>query len=365
MENTMEQYREAGENFILPDHKSLCYSGRIDFEDRKKPVFIFPSSYVEIRFTGKRCKIILENQKLYWDNYIGYILDGRQEKVKLPDQGMICIDLSDQLSNGEHRLMVFKRMDRCHLVTFHGFLLESGSEILEPFPLPSRRIEVFGDSVSAGEVSEAVEYAGKPDPEHQGEYSNSWYSYAWMTARKLQARIHNVAQGGVALLDGTGWFGEPEYIGMEQVYDKLRYEPGPGAGVVKPWDFSRYTPHVVVVAIGQNDSHPEDFMGKDYQCEKSIQWRKHYKGFIQRLRTLYPQAAIILTTTILRHDLAWDKAIEEITGELGDEKVYHFMYSQNSIGTYGHIRSNEADQMSDELAAFITSLGEEIWKETK
>ena len=36
---------------------------------------------------------------------------------------------------------------------------------------------MYGDSVSAGEVSEAVEYTGKPDPEHNGQYSNSWYSY--------------------------------------------------------------------------------------------------------------------------------------------------------------------------------------------
>ncbi len=29
---------------------------------------------------------------------------------------------------------------------------------------PVRRIEVYGDSVSAGEVSEATAYAGKADP---------------------------------------------------------------------------------------------------------------------------------------------------------------------------------------------------------
>lgn len=29
---------------------------------------------------------------------------------------------------------------------------------------PIRKIEVYGDSVSAGEVSEAVDFAGKEDP---------------------------------------------------------------------------------------------------------------------------------------------------------------------------------------------------------
>src|SRR5699024_12424939 len=90
---------------------------------------------------------------------------------------------------------------------------------------PRRRIEVYGDSVSAGEVSEAVDYVGKPDPEHNGQYSNSWYSYAWMTAWKLGAEIHDIAQGGIALLDGTGWFNAPDYVGMETAWDKIHYNP--------------------------------------------------------------------------------------------------------------------------------------------
>lgn len=31
--------------------------------------------------------------------------------------------------------------------------------------------------------------------------------------------------------------------------------------------FSRYIPHVVVVAIGQNDNHPVDYMAEDYDSE--------------------------------------------------------------------------------------------------
>ena len=44
------------------------------------------------------------------------------------------------------------------------------------------------------------------------EYSNSWYSYAWIAARKLDAQLHDIAQGGVALLDNTGWYHEPDIL---------------------------------------------------------------------------------------------------------------------------------------------------------
>ena len=100
-----------------------------------------------------------------------------------------------------------------------------GERLLPLKPLSGRRIEVYGDSVSAGEVSEAVDYVGKQDPVQNGGYSNSWYSYAWITARKLKAQIHDIAQGGIALMDRIGWFQEPNQIGMESVWDKVHYNP--------------------------------------------------------------------------------------------------------------------------------------------
>ena len=100
------------------------------------------------------------------------------------------------LSEGTHELLLFKRMDSCHTFTFYGFEIDDGAEVLPLPEKPKRKMEFFGDSVSCGEVSEAVAYVGKPDPEHDGEYSNSWYSYAWMTARKLNAQIHDTSQGG-------------------------------------------------------------------------------------------------------------------------------------------------------------------------
>ena len=105
-------------------------------------------------------------------------------------------------------------------------------------------------NVSAGEVTEAVDYTGKSDPEHQGGYSNSWYSYAWMTARMLNAQIHDIAQGGIALMDGQGWFHEPEQVGMESAWNKIRFNKT--FGELTEWDFDQYTPQVVGFLTGEH-----------------------------------------------------------------------------------------------------------------
>ena len=347
--------------FVSPSNSYLQYSGRIDFENPEVPEFVYPCSSIKVRFCGTSIKATVENFKNYWGNYLGYILDGKQEKVKLPDEGKVTLELAVNLEDTEHELLLFKRMDSCHVFRFYGFELSGDAKLLPVEAKPQRRIEVYGDSVSAGEVSEAVDFVAKPDPEHDGEFSNSYYSYSWMTARKLNAQLHDIAQGGAALLNKTGWFSAPDFVGMEEIYDKIQYNPY--FGVSKPWDFAKYRPHVVIVAIGQNDSNPENYMAEDYEGEKACHWRQEYKAFIKKLRSLYPNATMILTTTILEHHANWDKAIEQVCMELDDKKVHHFLYSKNGVGTPGHIRIPEAEMMSDELTAFIESLGEEIWED--
>ncbi|MCM1308643.1 MAG: electron transporter RnfD [Butyrivibrio sp.] len=344
---------------VYPDNPKLQYSGRIDFDNPKEPVLVFAATYIKIKFTGASIKACLDNRRNCWSNYMGVIADGVQSAVELADgEGKYL--LADGLGEGVHELMLFKRQDSCHYVVFKGFELEDGAELLEMPPLPERRIEVFGDSVSCGEVSEALDYVGKADPEHNGEFSNSWYSYSWLTARRLNAELHDTSQGGIALLDGTGYFNGPDDLrGMESSYDKIQYNPF--LGELKPWDFSKWQPHVVIAAIGQNDANPVNIMAEDYDSEASVSWRARYKAWIERLAELYPSARIILTTTILMHDPAWDRAIDEVCGQIGSGRVTHFMYKRNGAGTPGHIRIPEAEEMSGELAAYIEGLGEEIW----
>ena len=314
---------------ILADHKKLIYSGRIDWSNPLEPIFVFPCTFVKMKFTGNVLKVHVKNCNAYWNNYLGVILDGKQSSVLLPKDGEALLDIPVKgAEKTEHEVMIFKRQDSCHELTFLGFELDQGAEIMDSDPLPERRIEVYGDSVSAGEVSEAVDYTGKEDPEHNGEYSNSWYSYAWMTARRLNAQIHDIAQGGIALRDHTGWFYEPEAIGMETAWNKIHY----------------------------------DYMKEDYNSERSKQWREHYKAFIEGLKKQYPEAKIVCCTTLLCHDESWDRSIGEVVKELDHPDVTQCLFTRNGKGTPGHLRIPEAEEMSQELAAYIEKLNVKGWE---
>lgn len=351
------------EKYILieADNPNYQYSGRVDFENSKAPTIIYAGSMIKTKFTGKSLKIAIKNIHACYENTIGFIIDGNiTGKVIIEEHNKnIVLDVAEGLSEGVHDLILFKRSDAAHYFDFYGVILEKGCNLDTPEPKSNRRIECFGDSVSAGEVSEAIEYVGKVDPEgHEGIYSNSWYSYSMITARKLGAEINNNAQGGIAVLDGTGYFNPSlGYIGLESTYDKLRYSRE--LGKCNEWDFSRYTPHVVIMALGQNDSHPVDYINDD--IEKREYWKNKYKEIILDLRSKYPNALFIIITTLLCHNEGWDIALDEMTKDINDDKIVRFKFKRNGIGTPGHLRIPEAEEMAEELTKFIESFGEKIW----
>lgn len=345
---------------ILPNNSSLIYSGRIDVSDPFAIVWTYPGTFVRMKFKGTQLFIHVRNKHNYWNNYLGVVEGDAQTKLLLPEEGDAMIEIPLQTKQDNiHEVTIFKRQDACHELMILGFEINCNTddecELLEASPLPPRRIEVYGDSVSAGEVSEAIDYVAKADPEHNGEYSNSWYSYAWIAARKLDAQLHDIAQGGVALLDNTGWYHEPDYIGMEHVWNKMRYDSL--YGQVTEWDFSKYTPDIVIVAIGQNDSHPDDYMKTNYEGEKAQNWRKHYKEFLKKIRATYPDAWIVCCTTLLQHDIGWDMSISQAVQDLGDKKVSHCVFQRNGKATPGHLRIPEAEEMAKELCQHIRALG--------
>lgn len=348
--------------FIPADDKAISYMGRIDFENPLAPKVFFAGSTITLRFKGTRLLAEILNHRFYNLQELGVIIDGRQTKITYGhSDSPIELELAQGLEDTEHEAVLYKRQDASHWFEFMGFMTDG--EALPAKALPERRMECYGDSVSAGQVCEASDFVGKCDPEgHEGAYDNAWYSYSMICARNLGASLHNIAQGGIAIFDGTGYYHAPDYIGMETAYNKLCYFP---EGGYSDWDFSRYTPHVVIMAVGQNDPHFEGHPDNDIENPQfRKKWLSRYTEILRDIHSHYPKATFVLITTVLCHSPAWDDAIEEAKDILraeGIERVHHFLFKRNGAATPGHPRISEQYEMAEELTAFISSLGDEIW----
>ncbi|SFU89142.1 hypothetical protein SAMN04487886_12803 [Clostridium sp. DSM 8431] len=261
------------------------------------------------------------------------------------------------LSNKEHEIVIYKRQDACHYFDFLGIILNKEGEILESKERCKRRIECFGGSLSSGELCELTTSIAKNQLEsYKGKSSNGYFSFPLVLGRYLGAEVNNNAQGGLALLNETGFFRRERNLGLEYTYDKLRYNPE--LGECTKWNFNEFIPHVVIIELGFHDSYP---FGNINEIKKNI-WKEKYKGIIKSLREKYPKALFVLITSIAKHEEIWDKALTEIIYELNDSKVVQYKFIRNGVLPYEHLKVSYAAEMAQELSEFLISFGDEIWK---
>ncbi len=339
------------------------YMGRIDRQNPDEPLFIYAGSQVKMRFTGEEVYLKIKKHTMWGDVALGYVIDGRMGKIPLmqiKDDEETEIKLVSNLGEGEHTLIVYKRLASNYFYTLSDVRIEGG-ELLPCKTEYRLKLEAYGDSVTAGEVLEAVDFVGRSDPENHGSaYDNSYNSFVFQTARNLNAEINAVAQGGIAVFTGTGYFHYPDGIGMEDVYDKLGYFPEVG---ISDWDFSQYVPDAVILALGQNDKHNAVTDKDDIDItdpETRNKWKEGYKKIIRSLSEHYGKnTKYIFTTTLLMHDKEWDNAIAEIVSELNAEGIaaYRNIFRRNGSATPGHPRLQEHTEMAKELTDYILSLG--------
>ncbi len=333
------------------DNKAFYYMGRVDFTDPKAPVLIYAGSNIKCCFKGTFLKLTIDNIPMDKFSSLGAVIDGVQYRIELKNEnGAAEYEIANGLSDEVHSLTIFKRQGAAHYFRFIS--LETDGELLPANENYSLKLEYYGDSVSAGEVTEAVYYEGHQDPENHGSvYDNSYFSYTWLLARRLGAEFYNNSQGGLSLFDKTGYFNGPDNLtGLETTYNKLSYVSYSPMGLTE-WDFSRYTPDIVIFAIGQNDANPKPEAIFDEEYAKK--WKDKYKEILLELKARYNNPKFILITTVLMHDRIWDDRIEEIKNELNSPDVFHFMFKRNGAATPGHPRITEQTEMALELEAFI------------
>jgi lysophospholipase L1-like esterase len=330
------------------DNQFFNYDGRIDWKNPQAPALGNPGTSIAFKFIGTQLQIELSEDNWGSENYIDVYLDDNPQPIKIKlrrEIGQpIVYDIATGLANKVHDVVIYKRNDystgefKFHSITIDGQLLQAN-------PDSQRTIEVYGDSISAGI---AVEYpiAGVPDPQGSiDSISNAYYSYGSILARDYHAEVSLVAQAGVSLVNGFGYWNNfwNNGTGAEVIYDRVKPLPG-----VDIWDFNQYSPDLVIIAYGQNDAAT---VGNSLSKE---QWKEKYKQMIGNLRAKYPDAYFVGMFPAMFHDPQWDsyitEAIAEYRTENNDNQVFSLIHPQV---TSGHPRISEQKTMANTLKKFI------------
>ena len=156
---------EKGKKLIPADNGCFQYVGRIDFDDPRRPVMAWPGSYADVNFTGTSAAVVMKNINLQQDTHFAVIVDGVMKKITLPtNREDELFTAAEGLEDKQHTLRILKTMASHNYIELVGIVVDEGAEVFNPAHKYDMKLEVYGDSVSAGEVTEALYYEGQCDP---------------------------------------------------------------------------------------------------------------------------------------------------------------------------------------------------------
>ncbi|HEY7885217.1 MAG TPA: GDSL-type esterase/lipase family protein, partial [Cellvibrionaceae bacterium] len=242
------------------------------------PLLTWPATRVDIRFTGSALAVTLDDElgKNFYNAFINE--NWAQPRVLELAQGEHTYLMVKDLPEGEHQLTLFKRTEGEEGATaLKAIYLLEGGALLEPPAKPTRRIEIYGDSITSGMGNMA------PLEGEDGNLAdkNSFLSYGAIAARSLDAEYRSISQSGIGIM--VSWFD----FTMPDFFDQLSAVGDNDS----QWDFSQWAPQVVVINLFQNDSWlVEKRLDPVPDGEARI---KAYMDFIKEVHNRYPEALII------------------------------------------------------------------------
>lgn len=329
---------------IKPTDPHIHYMGRVNVQDTAA-VISWPGTSLTINFNGTGVKTLINDER--GDNYFNIVVDGKVTGKLHPSAGKNTYTLASGLPAGKHQLVFFKRTEWENGKTwFYNFTLDNGGEILPGPKTKKRKIEYFGDSITSGY---AMEDSTGQD-RGTGTYKDNYLSYAALTARHFDAEYYCTSKSGIGIT--VSWFP----LIMPEMYDRLdATDPN------SKWDFSKYTPDVVVINLFQNDSwivthaDNEQFKARFGSAAPNADFIINaYANFLKSVRGKYPKAQIICALGNMdatKTGSAWPGYIQKAVDGLNDKNIHaHFFPYKN---TPGHPNVKEQQAMADDLIGYI------------
>jgi Carbohydrate esterase 2 N-terminal/GDSL-like Lipase/Acylhydrolase family len=327
--------------FFKANNPDFQYTGRIDFSNPAQPRLWMPGIYIQARFRGTSCSIVVNDEMLYGTshNYIEVVIDnGKPERIATHGQNDTML-VASHLKAGDHSILICK--DTESGIGYLDFLGMQCAELLTPFPKPTHKIEFIGNSITCGFGNDTSVYpCGKGQWYDQ---ENAYESYAPVTARVLHAQWYLSSVSGIGMIHSCCNM----KILMPEVFDKIDMRDNK-----IPWDFKRYRPDLVTICLGQNDG-----------VQDSVAFCSAYVNFIKILRSYYPNATILCLSSPMADSVlnpVLHRYLDGIVNALhnsGDKNVYRYFFSKRyDHGCIDHPDIAEDYEMAKELVPYIRHL---------
>lgn len=261
----------AAATWIPPTHPSIRLLGRTLASDSSTLQWAWSGSGAAIAFTGTSCAVHLQAQ----GGIFRVVVDGVERPVlDLRSSSDTLHVLASGLASGTHLVELRQKTEAQNCTSrFRGFRIDGAPATLPP--APDRRIEFYGNSITCGYgiLDSVASHPFSVLTEDEGR------SFAAQAADALGAERRTVCWSGKGVVQNYG------RDTVNPTLPKLHRQILPW-DTQRLWNFSQWTPQVVVIDLGTNDFSTV--------APDPVRFRAVYAALLDSLHASYPQARFVL-----------------------------------------------------------------------
>ncbi len=303
-------------------------------------------------FTGTESKVYVSLPGARSHNYLQYEVDGvYQDKIRIKADSTPYITLKAP-TNGPHTVWVYKTTEAHTGDIFIEKIVAANIKPIKDTKAPM--IEFIGNSITCGAAADTSLISCGKGAYH--DQHNAFFSYGPRVARALKMNFMISAVSGIGVYRNWNSNGPT----MPEVYEKTNLSDN----VAGDWNFKKYAPKIVSIALGTNDFSGGD--GKKFRLPfDTAAFVSKYVNFVKMVKTKYPAAQIALLSspmvtgkngTTLEHCLTAVK--HQIDAAFSTDKpvAVHFVQPIYTHGCGTHPSVEGHALMAKELIPFFKSL---------
>lgn len=305
------------------------------------------------KFRGPKIEVVLEDE--FRDstsyNWFTVTVDGESPSRFRTHQGKRIYTLADSLSSGTHTVALSKASEGQN--GWNKLVEVRTPKLLQADELPERKIEFIGNSITCGYGLDASSIScgeGTWFAQH-----HAWLAYGPRLARRLEAQWMLSSVSGMGM--HRNW-NSPGPV-MPDIYQGVYMDYQDSTS---QWNFDRYKPDLVVIALGTNDFSEGDGETPRKELDGDA-FVNDYTQFAERVRGRYPNAQFLLLNSPVfesgkkrKLESYLERVIQNRKAD-GDSSLSLYTFAgRYTEGCDGHPGKRGHQQMADSLEPVIRKM---------
>lgn len=308
-----------------------------------------------VSFTGLSCVVYLKNATPYQSdyNYVNFELDGMYVGRQKVDVQVAAPYIIKAVGNDiQHKLVISKATEAAN-----GQIIITkidAQNLTVPKEDFKTKIEFIGNSITCGFGNDMEIPCGNGSKWY--DQHNAYWSYASLTARAVNAEYMISAISGAGIY--RNWNSDGPTVPQQYENAFLNTDS------TNKWNFSKYIPDIVTIALGTNDLNNGDSKTVRLPFDK-LKYIATYKKFITTIYSHYPEVQLVLLNSPMvggQNNLVLQECITTVKDEINVEikprkpvKTFWFNAMQPTGCTY-HPSIADHKVIASQLIPFIKRL---------